>query len=220
MRSLDAVTDRPKVIDRRHGEGPRRGLHGRARAEGRGAVRLPLGRAKRSRTTWPASSSCWPRPTPPWPIWGSAPSAPRPTVRNPRREPRQTDNLVAAYERALVAQGEKRAEPAGAGRRPDQGLRPGVVRQALSRALHRVRHRRAGHGVDGRRHGAARRAAGRPLVRLLPGGAAQRADLQPVQRALEGRLRGVAGGAAAGRARPLAPVGARHLGAGRRARAC
>ena len=30
------------------------------------------------------------------------------TVRNPRREPRQTDNLVAAYERALVAQGEKR----------------------------------------------------------------------------------------------------------------
>ena len=31
-------------------------------------------------------------------------------VRNPRREPRQTDNLVAAYERALVAQ---------AGRRPD-----------------------------------------------------------------------------------------------------
>src|SRR5688572_1393483 len=31
------------------------------------------------------------------------------TVRNPRREPRQTDNLVAAYERALVEQGEKRA---------------------------------------------------------------------------------------------------------------
>ena len=31
-------------------------------------------------------------------------------VRNPRREPRQTDNLVAAYERALVAE---------AGRRPD-----------------------------------------------------------------------------------------------------
>jgi transketolase len=28
-------------------------------------------------------------------------------VRNPRREPRQTDNLVAAYERALVAQGER-----------------------------------------------------------------------------------------------------------------
>src|SRR6185503_17314453 len=29
-------------------------------------------------------------------------------IRNPRREPRQTDNLVAAYERALVALGEQR----------------------------------------------------------------------------------------------------------------
>jgi transketolase len=28
-------------------------------------------------------------------------------TRNPRREPRQTDNLIAAYERALVAQGER-----------------------------------------------------------------------------------------------------------------
>ena len=31
-------------------------------------------------------------------------------VRNPRREPRQTDNLVAAYERALVAQAGRRPE--------------------------------------------------------------------------------------------------------------
>jgi transketolase len=31
-------------------------------------------------------------------------------VRTPRREPRQTDNLIAAYERALVAQGERRPE--------------------------------------------------------------------------------------------------------------
>ena len=31
-------------------------------------------------------------------------------VRNPRREPRQTDNLIAAYERALVAQAERRPE--------------------------------------------------------------------------------------------------------------
>ena len=30
-------------------------------------------------------------------------------MRNPRREPRQTDNLVAAYEQALVAQGERAA---------------------------------------------------------------------------------------------------------------
>jgi transketolase len=31
-------------------------------------------------------------------------------VRNPRREPRQTENLIAAYERALVAQAERRPE--------------------------------------------------------------------------------------------------------------
>jgi transketolase len=31
-------------------------------------------------------------------------------VRNPRREPRQTDNLVAAYEKALVALGEQRGD--------------------------------------------------------------------------------------------------------------
>ncbi|HET9267206.1 MAG TPA: transketolase C-terminal domain-containing protein, partial [Vicinamibacterales bacterium] len=31
-------------------------------------------------------------------------------VRNPRREPRQTDNLVAAYEKALVALGERRGD--------------------------------------------------------------------------------------------------------------
>jgi transketolase len=31
----------------------------------------------------------------------------RTRTRNPRREPRQTDNLIAAYERALVAQGER-----------------------------------------------------------------------------------------------------------------
>ena len=30
-------------------------------------------------------------------------------MRNPRREPRQTDNLIAAYERALVAEGERNA---------------------------------------------------------------------------------------------------------------
>lgn len=38
---------------------------------------------------------------------GLAPFATETRVRNPRREPRQTDNLVAAYGRALVAQGRK-----------------------------------------------------------------------------------------------------------------
>lgn len=34
--------------------------------------------------------------------------ATEPRIRNPRREPRQTDNLVAAYEKALVALGERK----------------------------------------------------------------------------------------------------------------
>ena len=38
---------------------------------------------------------------------GLGPLATETRLRNPRREPRQTDNLIAAYERALVAQGER-----------------------------------------------------------------------------------------------------------------
>ena len=216
MRSLDAVTDRPKVViadtvkgrgvDFMEGpalkEGELYGYHSGAPSEvsyqaGLTQLLSHANAALADLTLGPVRTET--------------------TVRNPRREPRQTDNLVAAYERALVAQGEARPDPARAGRRPDQGLRPGVVCQAVPRALHRMRHRRAGHGVDGRRHGAPRRAAGRALVRLFPGGAPQRADLQPVQRALEGGLRGVAGRAAPGRPGALTPVGARHLGAGRRA---
>ncbi len=41
---------------------------------------------------------------------GLGPVATETRTRNPRREPRQTDNLVAAYERALVAQAEKHPE--------------------------------------------------------------------------------------------------------------
>ena len=52
-------------------------------------------------------------------------------TRNPRREPRQTDNLVAAYERALVQQAEQPSASDGARRRSGQGLRPdGVCRTA------------------------------------------------------------------------------------------
>ena len=36
--------------------------------------------------------------------------ATEPRIRNPRREPRQTDNLVGAYEKALVALGERRPD--------------------------------------------------------------------------------------------------------------
>ena len=55
-----------------------------------------------------------------------------------------------------------------------------------------------------------------PLVRLLPLDAAERADLQQRDRALEGDLRRLARRARPGRARALAPVGARHLRARRR----
>ena len=62
-------------------------------------------------------------------------------------------------------------------------------------------------------------AAGLPLVRVLPLDAPERADLQQRHGGDEGRLRGLAGGARAGRARPLAPVRAGHLGARRACRA-
>ena len=69
-----------------------------------------------------------------------------------------------------------------------------------------------------------RRRAGSRLRGLLPivhsfacflSTRAERADLQQRDRAHEGRLRRLARRAAAGRARPLAPVGARHRRAGR-----
>ena len=52
-----------------------------------------------------------------------------------------------------------------------------------------MRHRRAAHGVGGRRDGAQGHAAGRPLVRLLSVDARQRADLQQRDRAAEDHLR-------------------------------
>ena len=59
--------------------------------------------------------------------------------------------------------------------------------------------------------GARRPAARRPLVRLLPLHAAERADLQQRDRGDEGHLRRLARRPRARRPRPLAPVGARHL---------
>ena len=211
MRSLDAVTDRPKVIvaDTVKGrgvdfmEGPSMkdgelyGYHSGAPSE----PNYVAGLAQLLAQAAAAHAEL-----------GLGAVRTEVVVRNPRREPRQTDNLVAAYERTLVDQGHRRPNLMVLDADLDQGLRAGVLREAISRALRGVRHRRAGHGVDGGRHGASRRAARRPLVRLLPGGAAQRADLQPGQRAFQGGLRGIAGGAPARRARPLPPVGSRHLG--------
>ena len=52
-----------------------------------------------------------------------------------------------------------------------------------------MRHRGAGHGLDRGRARAARPATGRQLVRLVPRVPRERADLQPGERGLEGRLR-------------------------------
>ena len=134
-----------------------------------------------------------------------------------RRATRQ--RLVPAYGEALVepAEQEPRIVALDADLRLDTGLRR--VPRALPRPLLRVRDRRAGHGLAGRGDGSRRAAAGLPLVRLLPLDAPERADLQQRDRAHEGDLRRLAGRARARRARALAPVGPRHLGARRDARA-
>ena len=67
-------------------------------------------------------------------------------------------------------------------------------------------------------HGTARIAAGRQLLRLLPRLARERADLQPGERGLEGRLRAPLRRAHPGRPRQVAPERARHLAARRAAR--
>ena len=77
----------------------------------------------------------------------------------------------------------------GARRRPRGRLPRPRLRGEVSRPLHRERHRRAGHGVDGGGAGPDRAAAGGEQLRELPGVARQRADLQQRHRAVEGHLR-------------------------------
>jgi transketolase len=109
MRSLDAVTDRPKVIvaDTVKGRGVDF-MEGPALKEGdlygyhSGAPSEPNYLAGLSQLLASASAAMG--------ELGLGALKTEPVVRNPRREPRQTDNLVAAYERALVAEGEKRAK--------------------------------------------------------------------------------------------------------------
>ena len=103
-------------------------------------------------------------------------------------EPAQAPRRVAAGHAAEARRRLRRARwLAAAEREPrlvaldadlylDCGLIP--FRDALPGALRRVRHRRAGHGLPGRRARPRRHAAGRALVRLLPHAARQRADLQ------------------------------------------
>ncbi len=118
---------------------------------------------------------------------------------------------TAPHPRLLA--GVARGSGAGAAaRRPRRRPRPRHRAHPLPRGppgtLHRMRHRRAGHGVAGGRPGVAGPAAGGAFVRLLPHGAGERTDLQQRHGAHEDHLRGLAGGRGAGRPRPLAPGGA------------
>jgi transketolase len=107
LRSLDAVTDRPKVIiaDTVKGrgvdfmEGPALktgelyGYHSGAPSE----ANYLAGLAQLSVQAAEAYGALG---------LGAVPT--ETTVRNPRREPRQTDNLIGAYEKALVTEGQRR----------------------------------------------------------------------------------------------------------------
>jgi len=107
FRSLDAVPDRPKVViaDTVKGrgvdfmEGPALkpgdlyGYHSGAPSESS----YLAGLAQLSAQAREAYGAL-----------GLGPVPTEITVRNPRREPRQTDNLVGAYEKVLVAEGERR----------------------------------------------------------------------------------------------------------------
>src|SRR5687767_4684383 len=109
LRSLDAVKDQPKVIvadtvkgrgvDFMEGpalkEGELYGYHSGAPSEANYLAGLE------QLSTQAAAA---------YGVLGLGAVPTETTVRNPRREPRQTDNLVGAYERALVAEGQRRPD--------------------------------------------------------------------------------------------------------------
>ena len=97
------------------------------------------------------------------------------------------------------------------GRRSRLGLPGARLRGGVSGAVPRDRHRRAGHGLGRSRDRSPRSAPGGELVCQLSRVARERADLQPGQRADEGRLRPPLRRAHPGGPRQVAPVGARHL---------
>ncbi len=127
-----------------------------------------------ARSARPRSS--WSRPEPP-----RARAAPR-----ARRSGSSPPTARRSSSRPSASRASSRSTPTCARHRP------GRVPRALPRPLLRVRHRRAGHGLAGRRDGARRPAAGRALLRLLPLDAPERADLQQRHRGHEGHLRRLA----------------------------
>ena len=125
-----------------------------------------------------------------------APGVPSPRHRGVRRR-----GLRGGAARARGAGAASR----GARRRPGLRLPRARVRARGARPVRGERDRRAGHGLDGRGHGPARAPARRQLVCELPRVARQRADLQPGERAHEGRLRDALRGPDPRRAGEVAP---------------
>ena len=222
FRALDGVTDRPKVHRSptpsratacRFMEGPR--------AAGRRALPLPLAARPSEPSTRRGSRSCSPRPHARFAELGLG--AGRTERAHARSAPRAARRPTTPGRRLLAARSSRR--PSGnptlvaldadlikdcglisfAKRFPDRFVECGIAEQDMV-------------SMAG---GMARRGA-LPVVHSFACflvGAAERADLQPGQRALEGDLRRLARRPAAGRSRPLAPVGARHLRARRGAEA-
>ena len=206
----------PQADHRRHGQGQGRVVHGahRARAPTK-AVPLPQRRARRREPTSAALAeldrrgqrAC------------SRRSEPAPLELERVRARRAADLAGATTAWSSAYRVRSCARPSGpanrgARRRPGGRHRARSRSRAVPRPVHRVRHRRAGHGVPGGRAGARRACCRCPLVRLLPVDARQRADLQQRDRAAEGHLCRLARGPAARRAGALAPVRARHRRAG------
>ena len=207
-----------EAVIARHAEGRRRLVHGAARpaAHRHRAVRLPLRRADAGASTSEAVEEIRTRLDARLARLGrGAGRAGRGRAARARLRPASTASASSrptarrSSSRPSASRGSSRSTPTCA------RLRPGRLPRALPGALLRVRDRRAGHGLAGRGDGARGPPAGRPLVRLLPLDAAERADLQQRDRGLEGHLRRLARRPRPGRAWPLAPVGARHLGARR-----
>ena len=165
--TLEALAgeQRPELVSRETLQGRRRLVHGAARpaAHRHGAVRLPLRRAgaggvraARSRRSARGSTSGWAQ-------LGAAPVAARGgrAARAPVRAAASGSGSSRPTARRCLeaAEREPRLVALDADLRLD--TRPRRVPRALPRALLRVRDRRAGHGLAGRRDGARRAAPGR-----------------------------------------------------------
>ena len=200
-----ASTDRPKVIDRRHGEGQGRLVHGahRARSAPSKFYRFHSGAPRRRRLRAGRGRAARPRPMPV--ARGAVRGRPRARATAPRPEPRRTRRARSgwspAYSRALLAHAGRDPRIVAldadlvldtglipfAERFPDRFVECGIAEQDMVSQA-------GGLALAGT-------AAGRPLVRLLPLDPAERADLQQRHRAHEDRLCRVARRPAARRAR-------------------